>query len=106
MDLSQIPFAFQSRLRLSVVAALLTGPQTFRGLQELTNATPGNLGRQLEQLEEEGYISSKRTGTGRTASTTYRLLPFGREQFTQYVALLAGLLEQAEQSEEKDPAQP
>jgi len=50
MELDQIPSAFQSRLRLSVIAALLTGPQNFRALQDLTGATPGNLGKQLELL--------------------------------------------------------
>ena len=56
MELNQIPGAFQSRVRLSVIAALLTGPQNFRALQDLTGATPGNLGKQLELLEEDGYV--------------------------------------------------
>ena len=54
MELSQIPAALQSRLRLSVIAALLSGPKKFRTLQDLTGATAGNLGKQLEQLEELG----------------------------------------------------
>lgn len=101
MELSQIPFAFQSRLRLSVIAGLLAGPQSFRALQDLTQATPGNLGKQLEQLEEAGYLVSKKEFIGRRPNTTYRLLPYGREQFTQYVALLEGILAQAEQAEEE-----
>lgn len=101
MELSQIPFAFQSRLRLSVIAGLLAGPQSFRALQNLTQATPGNLGKQLEQLEEAGYLVSKKEFIGRRPNTTYRLLPYGREQFAQYVALLEGILAQAEQAEEE-----
>ena len=62
----------------------------------------GNLGKQLEQLEEEGYLDSKKEFVGRRPNTTYRLLPYGREQFTQYVALLESLLAQAE--EEKPEA--
>ena len=89
MELSQIPAALQSRLRLSVIAALLSGPKKFRTLQDLTGATAGNLGKQLEQLEEEGYLDSKKEFVGRRPNTTYRLLPYGREQFTQSVALLA-----------------
>ena len=96
MELSQIPAALQSRLRLSVIAALLSGPKKFRTLQDLTGATAGNLGKQLEQLEEEGYLDSKKEFVGRRPNTTYRLLPYGREQFTQYVALLESLLAQAE----------
>ena len=65
MELSQIPAALQSRLRLSVIAALLSGPKKFRTLQDLTGATAGNLGKQLEQLEEEGYLDSKKEFVGR-----------------------------------------
>ena len=101
MKLDQIPSAFQSRLRLSVIAALLTGPQNFRALQDLTGATPGNLGKQLELLEGEGYIQSKKEFVGRRPNTTYTLLPFGREQFTQYVALLESILEKAQPEEEE-----
>jgi len=101
MELDQIPSAFQSRLRLSVIAALLTGPQNFRALQDLTGATPGNLGKQLELLEGEGYIQSKKEFVGRRPNTTYTLLPFGRDQFAQYVALLESVLAQAAPVEEE-----
>ena len=43
MELHEIPAAFQSRLRLGVVAALMTGPKDFTTLTKLTEATPGNL---------------------------------------------------------------
>ena len=99
MELSQIPSAFQSRLRLAVVAALLTGPKNFRTLQDLTGATPGNLGKQLDQLEGEGFLASKKEFVGRRPNTTYRLLPYGREQFTQYVALLESLLDSAQEDQ-------
>ena len=69
MELSQIPAALQSRLRLSVIAALLSGPKKFRTLQDLTGATAGNLGKQLEQLEEEGYLDSKKEFVGRRPNT-------------------------------------
>lgn len=99
MELSQIPSAFQSRLRLAAVAALLTGPKNFRTLQDLTGATPGNLGKQLEQLEGEGFLASKKEFVGRRPNTTYRLLPYGREQFAQYVALLESLLDSAQEDQ-------
>ena len=92
MELSQIPAAFHSKLRLAVIAALLSGPKNFRALQDLTRATPGNLGKQLEVLEAEGYLRSEKAFVGRRPNTTYTLLPYGREQFAQYVALLESLL--------------
>ena len=91
MELSQIPAAFHSKLRLAVIAALLSGPKNFRALQDLTGATPGNLGKQLEVLEAEGYLRSEKAFVGRRPNTTYTLLPYGREQFAQYVALREAL---------------
>ena len=95
MELSQIPAAFHSKLRLAVIAAL-------RALQDLTGATPGNLGKQLEVLEAEGYLRSEKAFVGRRPNTTYTLLPYGREQFAQYVALLESLLAGAQGEEGAD----
>ena len=106
MEFNQIPGAFQSRIRLSVIAALLTGPQNFRALQGITGATPGNLGKQLEQLEGDGFIQSKKEFVGRRPNTTYTLLPYGREQFIQYVALLESVLEKAAPEEEETESLP
>ena len=102
MELSQIPAAFHSKLRLAVIAALLSGPKNFRALQDLTGATPGNLGKQLEVLEAEGYLRSEKAFVGRRPNTTYTLLPYGREQFAQYVALLESLLAGAQGEEDTD----
>ena len=102
MELSQIPAAFHSKLRLAVIAALLSGPKNFRALQDLTGATPGNLGKQLEVLEAEGYLRSEKAFVGRRPNTTYTLLPYGREQFAQYVALLESLLAGAQGEEGAD----
>ena len=102
MELSQIPAAFHSKLRLAVIAALLSGPKNFRALQDLTGATPGNLGKQLEVLEAEGYLRSEKAFVGRRPNTTYPLLPYGREQFAQYVALLESLLAGAQGEEGAD----
>ena len=87
---------------LAVIAALLSGPKNFRALQDLTGATPGNLGKQLEVLEAEGYLRSEKAFVGRRPNTTYTLLPYGREQFAQYVALLESLLAGAQGEEGAD----
>lgn len=88
MELHEIPAAFQSRLRLGVVAALMTGAKDFTTLQKLTEATPGNLGRQLELLEADGFISCRRELLGKRPRSTYTLTETGRESFLAYVRLL------------------
>lgn len=88
MNLSDIPSAFQSKLRLAVVAALLSGPKSFKQLRELTESTDGNLGRQLELLREAGLVQAEKLGTRSDFSLTQQ----GRELFAEYVQLLQSLL--------------
>lgn len=91
MELYEIPAAFQSRLRLGVVAALMTGPKDFTTLTKLTDATPGNLGRQLELLEGDGFLRCEKELLGRRPRSTYSLTEAGRESFLAYVRLLESI---------------
>ena len=95
MMISEIPSAFQSKVRLAVVAALLTGPQSFKSLKALTEATDGNLGRQLEILEEERIISVEKSIAGRRVNSRYSLTPPGRRLFSEYIRLLQDLMDAA-----------
>jgi DNA-binding HxlR family transcriptional regulator len=88
MELHEIPAAFQSRLRLAVVAALMTGPKDFTTLTKMTEATPGNLGKQMELLEQDGFVTCRRELLGRRPRSTYRLTETGRETFLAYVRML------------------
>ena len=95
MTLSDIPSAFQSKVRLAVVAALLTGPRSFKSLRDLTGATDGNLGRQLEILDEAGILTVEKTLVGRRANSTYSLTEEGRRLFSAYIRLLQDILDAA-----------
>ena len=88
MELHEIPVAFQSRLRLAVVAALMTGPKDFTTLVKLTEATSGNLGKQLEWLEIDNFLCGRRDILGRRQRSTYWLTETGRETFLAYVRML------------------
>ena len=59
---------FSSRVRLDVVAALLSGPKSFTTLKQLTGATDGNLGRQLEVLVQAGAVAGERALVGKRAA--------------------------------------
>jgi len=96
MELHEIPAAFQSKLRLGVVAALMTGPKDFTTLTKLTDATPGNLGKQMELLESEGFVSCKKELLGKRPRSTYALTEAGRETFLAYVRLLESIVGGAE----------
>ena len=96
MELHEIPSAFQSKLRLGAIAALMAGPRDFTTLQKLTDATAGNLGKQLETLEAEGYIASRKEFFSRRPKTTYELTEKGRDTFLSYVALLERIVDGGE----------
>ena len=92
MELHEIPAAFQSRLRLGVVAALMTGPKDFTTLSKVTGATPGNLGKQMELLEADGIVVCSKEQIGRRTRSNYTLTEAGRESFVGYVRLLERIL--------------
>ncbi len=96
MELKEIPGAFQSKLRLSVVAALMGGPKDFTTLGKLTEATPGNLGKQMELLEAEGFVKSQKEFFTRRPKTTYELTALGRDTLIAYVDLLQHIVSQEE----------
>lgn len=92
MELKEIPGAFQSKLRLAVVAALMSGPKDFTTLGKLTEATPGNLGKQMELLEADGFVQSRKEFSSRRPKTTYELTSLGRETLVAYVDLLQRII--------------
>ncbi len=96
MEINAIPEAFQTKLRLAVLSALLTGKKNFRDLKQMTGATDGNLGAQLKKLEEAGYIEIDKAFVNQKPQTSCQITDFGRGQFREYVELLEGLLRQAE----------
>ncbi len=93
MDINSIPESFQSKFRIAVIAALLTGPKTFRQIKDLTDATDGNLSVHMSRLEELGYIDVTKEFVGKKPCTTYKLTELGRKHFKEYVDLLENLID-------------
>jgi DNA-binding PadR family transcriptional regulator len=82
--------------RLRIVATLAALPDgdalSFTRLQDVLRLTPGNLIIQLRKLEEGGYISSTKTGSGSTQRTTVALTGRGRTALSAYTQALRELL--------------
>ncbi len=96
MELNNIPDIFSNKLRLTIMAALVIAPKTFRDLKEITLATDGNLGGQLSKLEECGMICIDKEFIKRKPQTTYELTDAGRNAFKEYVDLLDRIISMAE----------
>jgi DNA-binding MarR family transcriptional regulator len=89
-----------ARLRIMVTLAALHdgGDLSFTGLQELTRMTPGNLITHLRKLEDAGYVSTTKNGSGVTTRTSVTLTHGGRDALDNYTAVLQRLLNSARPS--------
>jgi DNA-binding MarR family transcriptional regulator len=55
--------------------------------------TPGNLITHLRKLEDAGYVSTNKNGSGVTALTSVTLTHGGRDALDNYTAVLQRLLD-------------
>jgi DNA-binding HxlR family transcriptional regulator len=94
MDINLIPESFQSKIRLAIVSALITGDKTFTEIKEITQATDGNLSIHLSKLEESEYLKVTKEFVSKKPRTTYSLTTKGKKEFKEYVELLEQLLKQ------------
>jgi DNA-binding transcriptional ArsR family regulator len=82
--------------RLQIMAALGGLPDgdalSFARLRDLIGLTPGNLITHLRKLEEAGYLTSEKAGSGPAARTSVALTRHGRLAFDAYTETLRGLL--------------
>lgn len=94
MDINSIPDIFQSKLRIAIIACLMTGEKTFREVKEITGATDGNLSVQISKMEESGYIEVRKDFFNNRPRTRYNLTTKGKNAFTDYVNTLDNILKQ------------
>jgi DNA-binding MarR family transcriptional regulator len=82
--------------RLRIVATLAVLPEgnalTFPRLQDMIGLTPGNLITHLRKLEDVGYVSTAKTGSGVASRTTVELTDQGRAALKTYTSSLRRLL--------------
>jgi DNA-binding MarR family transcriptional regulator len=83
--------------RLRIVATLAALPEgdtlSFIRLQEMIGLTAGNLITHLRKLEEAGYLSTEKTGSGPASRTSATLTNRGRAALDAYTQELRGLLD-------------
>ena len=87
-----------ARLRIAVTLATLDDGDnlSFTRLQELIGLTPGNLITHLRKLEDAGYVSTRKNGSGVTARTSVALTHSGRAALEHYTTVVRQLLDSAE----------
>jgi DNA-binding HxlR family transcriptional regulator len=97
MELNNLSDIFQSKLRLMLISALITGKKTFRELKEVTGATDGNISVQITNLEKAGFITVTKSYVGRKPQTTAEITPEGVASFKAYIDLLNSVIQQYEE---------
>jgi DNA-binding MarR family transcriptional regulator len=83
-----------ARLRIvATLAVLLEGKAlTIPRLQDVIGLTSGNLITHLRKLEDVGYVSTAKTGSGIASRTTIELTDHGRAALKTYTSSLRKLL--------------
>lgn len=95
MDFNSIPEIFQSRVRLAIISALITGEKSFTQIKEITQAPDGSLNMHLTKLEEIKFISSKKEFVNKKPRSTYSLTVLGKTEFKSYIRLLEHIWEES-----------
>jgi DNA-binding HxlR family transcriptional regulator len=95
-ELPELNPIIHGKLRLALLSLLATVEEAeFTWLRTKTGATDGNLGAQLQKLEEAGYVAMEKKFVQRKPQTNYRLTETGRTALTDYVRSLKALLGEA-----------
>lgn len=92
MELNDIHEAFQSKLRLMILSALISGGKSFKELKSITEATDGNLSVQITKLEEWGFVTTTKSFILKKPQTVINITEKGTIQFKEYVLLLNKVL--------------
>ncbi len=102
LDYQQLDEVIHSRIRLAIMAALLSVEDAeFTFLRDSIKTTDGNLSIQLRKLEEAGYVQTMKRFVGRKPVTSSKLTPKGRKAFELYVRKIDEFLRLASQTEKR-----
>jgi DNA-binding HxlR family transcriptional regulator len=85
------------RARLSILSSLAGNPQglAFNDLKQLCHLTDGNLSRQLQLLQESGFVEVIKSTKNNRPHTQVLLMEAGRERFLEYIAVLENVVADA-----------
>lgn len=85
------------RARLSILSSLASNAQglAFNDLKQLCHLTDGNLSRQLQLLQEGGFVEVRKGTRNNRPHTVVTLTESGRERFLGYIAVLEGVVADA-----------
>jgi len=96
------------KARLSILASLASHAEglLFNDLKALCALTDGNLSRQLQVLQEAGFVEVWKGFKNKRPQTLCRLTPDGRKRFVEYITTLENVVSDAMSAAEARSASP
>ncbi|MGB7158190.1 MAG: transcriptional regulator [Tepidisphaeraceae bacterium] len=94
------------RSRLGILSSLAAHPKglLFNDLKELCSLTDGNLSRQIQLLQEAGFVEVWKGYNNNRPQTLCRLTPSGQDRFLEYIAVLEEVVSNAARAAKTDAA--
>jgi DNA-binding MarR family transcriptional regulator len=81
------------RMRLGIISALAANEKlSFSDLKSLLNTTDGNISVHARKLEDAGYLTMKKSFSGRTPLTEYKITREGRKALEKYLDHMEALI--------------
>lgn len=85
--------AFDSRIRLGIMAILMTNERIdFNFLKETLELTDGNLASHISALEQINFIEVNKQFIGKKPNTTYTATTLGKDAFRKHIDGLEQLI--------------
>lgn len=96
MSLDDLDQHLTAPKRLAAMGLLASASRVeFSYLRDQLDVTDSDLSKQLKILADAGYLTSKRTGKGKTRASWFSITPDGRRALDRHAAALRSLLEPA-----------
>ena len=92
-NISEQSKAFESNIRLQIIASLYKSDLSYRQLKEICNCSDGNMATHLNKLIQNQFILKHKRIYNDKPLTTYHLTDYGRNEFIKYVEILKTVIE-------------
>ena len=90
---NELDKVIHERMRLGIISALAANEKlSFSDLKSLLNTTDGNVSVHARKLEDAGYVTMKKSFSGRTPLTEYKITTAGRKALEQYLNHMEALI--------------
>lgn len=90
---NELDKVIHERMRLGIISALAANEKlSFSDLKSLLNTTDGNVSVHARKLEDAGYVTMKKSFSGRTPLTEYKITASGRKALEQYLNHMEALI--------------